>query len=112
MAEISEVRRIADAVLAMIREDQASGQVPRGVSSLDELDAYVDIGDYYRRVHLACEPDSAQLQAEAGAEIERHLRSGHGGPWHVFWKPPRTAVVDVGRRSWLREPGRGRRGGT
>lgn len=97
MAEMSEVRQIADAVLAMIREDQASGQVPREVSSLDELDECVDIDDYYRRMQLSGDPDAAQLRAAVETEIGRHLEAGCGGPWHVFWKPQRTAAVDVGR---------------
>jgi hypothetical protein len=36
--------------MTMLKEDQASGQIPAGVSSLDELDNYVDVDDYYRRL--------------------------------------------------------------
>jgi len=48
MTRAEDVQRYADAILAMIKEDQDTGQVPRGVCSWDELDDSVDVGDYYR----------------------------------------------------------------
>lgn len=46
MTVINEVQRFTDAVISMIKEDQGSGQIHLDVSSLDELDNYVDLDDY------------------------------------------------------------------
>ena len=44
------------------------------VSSLDELDNYVDIDDYYRRICLpAGDHDAAELRYAVGEEIGRQL---------------------------------------
>ena len=63
MTDVSEVRRHADAMIAMIKEDQGTGQISADVSSLDELDNYVDIEDFYRRIRLtAVDHDAAELR--------------------------------------------------
>ena len=98
MTGISEVKRFTDAVISMIREDQASGQIPPDVSSLDELDNFVDIEDYYRRIGLPTGDDeSAQLRHAVGDEIERRLAAAQGGPWHVIWRMPDGVTQDIGR---------------
>jgi hypothetical protein len=81
MTDINEVRRFTDAVISMIKEDQGSGQVPLEVSSLDELDNYVDIDDYYRRIRLPTgDHDAAELHIAVGEEIGRRLAAAQGGP--------------------------------
>lgn len=46
------MQRYADTIMAMIKEDQDTGQVPRNVCSWDELDESVDAGDYYRLARM------------------------------------------------------------
>ena len=46
MPKTEDVQRYTDAIMAMINEDQDSGQVPRGATSWDELDNCVDTNDY------------------------------------------------------------------
>ncbi|MGO8958252.1 MAG: hypothetical protein ACLQFR_12910 [Streptosporangiaceae bacterium] len=98
MTDISEVRRHADAVLAMIKEDQGTGQIPADVSSLDELDNHVDIEDYYRRIRLpAGDHDAAALRWAVGEEIGRRLAAAQSGPWHVIWRRPDGRTQDIGK---------------
>jgi len=52
MTFTQDVQRYADAIMAMIKEDQDTGQVPRDVCSWDELDDTVDVGDYYRLAQI------------------------------------------------------------
>ena len=52
MTDTNEVRRYADAIMTLIKEDQDAGQVPRDVCSWDELDDSVDTEDYYRQAQL------------------------------------------------------------
>jgi len=98
MTDIREVRRFTDAVISMIEEDQDSGQIPRDVLSVDELDNYVDIEDYYRRVGLPRgDHDMAELRDAVGEEIGRRLAASQGGPWHVIWRGPDGVTQDIGR---------------
>ncbi len=98
MTDINEVRRYTDAVISMIKEDQGSGQISPDVSSLDELDNYVDIDDYYRRISLPTgDHDAAELRYAVGEEIGRRLAAAQGGPWHVIWRRPDGGTQDIGR---------------
>jgi len=98
MTDINQVRQLSDAVITMIREDQGSGQIPPEVSSLDELDNYVDIDDYYRRIRLPTgDHDAAQLRHAVDEEIGRRLAAAQGGPWHVIWRRPDGETQDIGR---------------
>jgi len=80
MSNTEDVQRYADAIMAMIKEDQDTGQVPRNVCSWDELDDSVDAGDYYR---LAGMPsvigDAAALRDAVNKEVGQRLaRAGRG----------------------------------
>jgi hypothetical protein len=98
MTDINEVRRFTDAVIAMIREDQGSGQIPPDVLSVDELDNYVDIDDYYRRIGLPTgDHDAAELRSAVGEELGMRLAAAQGGPWHVIWRPADGSPRDIGR---------------
>ena len=98
MTDIDQARRLTDAVIAMIKEDQRSGQIPADDSSLDELDNFVDIDDYYRRLGLpAGDHEAAQLRHDVGAEVERRLAAAQGGPWHVIWRRPDGRTQDIGK---------------
>ena len=98
VTDISDVHQFTDSVLSMIREDQGSGQIPPDISSLDELDNYVDIEDYYRRLGLlTVDHDGAELRYAVGQEIGRRLAAAQGGPWHVIWRSPDGTSQDIGR---------------
>jgi hypothetical protein len=98
MTDPEEVRRFAAAIMTMIKEDQDSGQVPPGVSSLDELDDCVDIEDYLRQIGLPSgDHDAAALRDVVTAEVGRQLASTSGGPWHVVWKLAGGASAEIGR---------------
>lgn len=99
MTDIHEVQRFTDAVIAMIRQDQGSGQIPPDVLSLDELDNYVDIDDYYRRIGLPTgDHDAAELRYAVAEEIGTRLAAAQGGPWHVIWRPADGGrPQDIGR---------------
>jgi len=74
MANPEDVQRYADAIMAMIKEDQDTGQVPRNVCSLDELDETVDVGDYYRLARMPSGvPDADELRNAVNDEIGRRL---------------------------------------
>jgi hypothetical protein len=77
MTFTEDVQRHADAIMAMIKEDQDTGQVPRNVCSWDELDDTVDVGDYYRLAHMPTGTDAAaELRNAVNDEIARRLASG------------------------------------
>ena len=74
MANPEDVQRYADAIMAMIKEDQDTGQVPRNVCSLDELDESVDAADYYRLARMPSGiPDAVELRNAVNDEIGRRL---------------------------------------
>lgn len=81
MTFTEDVQRYADAVMAMIEQDQDTGQVPRGVCSLDELDDTVDIGDYYRLAQLPIgSHEATELRNAVSDEVGRRLASALAGP--------------------------------
>ena len=74
MTFTEDVRRYADAIMAMIKEDQDTGQVPRDVCSWDELDDTVDVGDYYRLAKMPTGTDAAaELRDAVSDEVARRL---------------------------------------
>ncbi len=76
-----DVQRYADAVMVMIKQDQDTGQVPRGVCSLDELDDTVDVGDYYRLAQMPVGTHEAtELRNAVSDEIDRRLASAQARP--------------------------------
>jgi len=98
VADTSEVRRYADAIMTLIREDQDAGQVPRDVCSWDELDDSVDTEDYYRQAQLpAGTPEAAALRDAVNDEVGRRLAASQGGPWGVTWTSPDGQPRDIGR---------------
>jgi hypothetical protein len=98
MTDINEVQRLTDAVIAMVSEDQRSGQIPPDVSSLAELDNYVDIEDYYRRIRMPTgNHDAAELRYAVAEELGKRLAAWQGGPWHVIWRRPDGVTQDIGR---------------
>ncbi len=81
MTFTEDVQRYADEIMAMIRQDQDTGQVPRGVCSLDELDDTVDIGDYYRLVGMPIGTHEAtELRNAVSDEVGRRLAGAQAGP--------------------------------
>ena len=98
MADISEVRRYADAIMTLIKEDQDAGQVPRDVCSWDELDDSVDTEDYFRQAQLpAGTPEAIQLRNAVNDEVGRRLAASQGGPWGVTWAARDGHPRDIGR---------------
>ena len=74
MTGAEDVQRYADAIMAMINEDQGTGQVPRGVCSWDELDDSVDAGDYYRLAKMPTGTHAAaKLRNAVNDEVARRL---------------------------------------
>ncbi len=99
MPDKEEVQRYADAIMAMIKEDQDSGQVPRDACSWDELDNTVDANDYYRKAGVPSGTHKAAALREAvNNEVGRRLNGVQGGPWRVTWTPSRVAALTVGRK--------------
>jgi hypothetical protein len=77
MTFTKDVQRYADEIMAMIKEDQGTGQVPRDVCSWDELDDTVDVGDYYRLARMPAGTDAAtELRNAVNDEVARRLASG------------------------------------
>ena len=75
-----EVRRYADAIIAMIKEDQDTGQVPGNVCSWDELDESVDAADYYRQARMpAGTRNVAKLRSAVNDEVGRRLAEAVSG---------------------------------
>jgi hypothetical protein len=98
MPDQEEVQRYADAIMAMIREDQDSGQVPRDACSWDELDNTVDANDYYRKAGMPSGTAAAELCDAVNDEVGRRLSGAQGGPWRVTWIPSRVAALNIGRK--------------
>ena len=94
MTDAQDVRRYADAILAMIKQDQDSGQVPRDVLTWDELDASVDTGEYWRQAQL---PSGTALRDAVTDEVSRRLTRPQAGPWNVTWTGPGRRPADIGR---------------
>ena len=79
MTRAEDVQRYADAIMAMINEDQDTGQVPRGVCSWDELDDSVDVGDYYRLAKMPTGTRAAVgLRDAVHDEVGRRLTRAQG----------------------------------
>lgn len=98
MTNTGDVQRYADAIMAMIKEDQDSGQVPRGVSSWDELDDSVDTDDYYRQARMPSGTREAiDLHNAVNDEVGRRLTGSQGGPWGVTWAHPDQPARNIGR---------------
>lgn len=98
MINTADVQHYAGIILAMIKEDQATGQVPGGVSSWDELDETVDANDYYRRASLPSgSPEAEGLRTAVNDEVIRLLISDQGGPWGVTWMHPDGHEVNISR---------------
>jgi hypothetical protein len=80
MTFTEDVQRYADAIMAMIKEDQDTGQVPRSVCSWDELDDSVDAGDYYRLAQMPSGTRAAvKLRDAVNDEVGRRLAGVPGG---------------------------------
>lgn len=74
MAFTEDVQRYADAIMVMIRQDQDTGQVPRDVCSLDELDDTVDVEDYYRLARMPHGTgEAARMRDAVGGEVGQRL---------------------------------------
>ena len=98
MTNTEDVQRYADAVLAMIKEDQDSGQVPRDVSTWDELDDSVDTDDYFRQALApAVGHRRGGLRSAVTDEVIRRLTRSQGGPWRVTWTHPDGRFMEIGR---------------
>jgi hypothetical protein len=98
MTDAQDVQRYADAILAMIKEDQDSGQVPRDVLTWDEVDASVDTGDYWRQAQLPSgTAEAASLRDAVTDEVSHRLTGSQAGPWNVTWTGPGGRSVDIGR---------------
>lgn len=98
MTNAEEVQHYADAILAMIKEDQDSGQVPHDVSTWDELDDSVDTGDYFRQAQLPSgTAGAAALRSAVTDEVVQRLTRSQGGPWGVTWTRPDGRSADIGR---------------
>jgi hypothetical protein len=81
MTSTEDVQRYADAIMAMIREDQDTGQVPWDVCSWDELDDTVDVGDYYRLARMPTGTDAAaELRNAVNDEVARRLARARTDP--------------------------------
>jgi hypothetical protein len=98
MTDTNQVRRYADAIMTLIKEDQDAGQVPRDVCSWDELDDSVDTEDYYRQAQLpAGTPEASGLRVAVSDEVSRRLAASQGGPWGVTWTVGDGHPRDIGR---------------
>jgi len=94
----ADVQRYADAIMAMIKEDQETGQLPHDVSSWDEIDDAVDENDYYRRAELPSgSAEATELRDAVSDEITRRLSRAEGGPWSVTWAHPDGHEVNISR---------------
>ena len=74
MTNNEDVQRYADAITAMIKEDQDTGQFPRNVCSWDELDDSMDAGDRYRLARMPSgTPEAIIPRNTVNAEVGRRL---------------------------------------
>jgi hypothetical protein len=81
MTFTEDVQRYADAIMAMIKEDQDTGQVPQGVCSWDELDDTVDAGDYYRLARMPTGTRAAaELREAVTEEVAQRLARAQAAP--------------------------------
>ena len=79
MTNTEDAQRYADAIMAMIKEDQDTGQVPRNVCSWDELDDSVDAGDYYRLAGMpSVTRDATALRDAVNEEVGQRLAGAAG----------------------------------
>lgn len=98
MTGTEDAQRYADAIMVMIKEDQGTGQVPRDVSSWDELDESVDTEDYYRLAHMPSgTQDAIDLRNAVSIEVGRRLAGSQGGPWRVTWTHLDGHAADISR---------------
>ena len=98
MSNAADVQHYAEVILAMIKEDQATGQVPGTVSTWDEIDETVDANDYYRRAGLPSgTQEAAALHEAVSDEVIRRLAGQQGGPWGVVWTHPDGHEVNISR---------------
>jgi hypothetical protein len=98
VAKTADVAHFADVIMAMIREDQDSGQVPKEAFSWDELDESVDIADYFRQAGLAsATEDAVVLRAAVSEEVGLRLAAAQSGPWRVLWRQPGRSEANIGR---------------
>ncbi len=100
MPKKEDVQHYADVIMAMIREDQDSGQIPPDASSWDELDNTVDANDYYRKAKLpsGTDEEAVDLRDAVNDEVARRLGGSQGGPWRVTWTPSYVASLNIGRK--------------
>jgi hypothetical protein len=98
MTSTEDVQRYADTIMAMIKEDQDTGQVPRDVCSWDELNDCVDTDDYYRQAQLPPGTHAAiDLRTAVNDEVSRRLARSQGGPWRVTCTLPDGHALDISR---------------
>ena len=98
MTSTEDVQRYADAFMALIKEDQDTGQVPRDVCSWDELDDSVDAEDYFRLAQMPSGTLKAlDLRQAVSDEVNRRLAGSQGGPWRVAWTHPDGHALDISR---------------
>jgi len=96
--DTADVQRYADAIMAMIKEDQVTGQVPSDVTSWDELDESVDLNDYYRQAQMPSGTHEAtELHNAVTDEVARRLAGSQGGPWGVTWTDHDGTVMNISR---------------
>lgn len=95
MTHTDDVQHYADVIMAMIKQDQESGQVPRDVCSWDELDESVDTADYYRQARVPGAPQD--LREAVSQEVGRRLTQAQGGRWTVTWTSPDGRSHDISR---------------
>lgn len=95
MTHTEDVQHYADVLMAMIKQDQESGQVPGDVCSWDELDESVDTADYYRQAGL---PGAREdLREAVSEEVGRRLTRAQGGRWAVTWTRADGRSHDISR---------------
>ncbi len=95
MKQTEDVRHYADVIMAMIKQDQESGQVPGDVCSWDELDESVDTADYYRQASLLGARED--LREAVSEEVGRRLTRAQGGRWTVTWTAEDGRSHDISR---------------
>ena len=110
MTNTEDVWRYADAILAMIKEDQDNGQIPRSVATLDELDDSVDTDDYYRQAQMPSGiAEAASLRNAVTDEVCRRLARSRW-PLGRYRDAPRRALGGHRPDPRVRHPGGSRNG--